>query len=187
MFFFPLFLFPHELWSASAGTFSRAASKLNAVCRHATQERTGQAGICWLLLLWPKHLYTPQGFKAPKPRWKPQKNLFFLQIYSRIAHSLQSSQDINTSNSKVDHFNITDHQIRNGIMSIWMHTMLWIKVFQKQNSPKVLADLLNGTSQVWYPAWLVVPRHQTATYFSPEAGMNGGAGPLLAPWFIVLW
>ncbi len=66
MFFSP-FLFPHELWSASTGTFSRAASKLNAVCRHATREQTGQAGIYWLALLWPKHLYTPQCFQAPRP------------------------------------------------------------------------------------------------------------------------
>ena len=43
-FFSPLFSFAHELWSACSGTFSRAASKLNAVCRHATQEQHRPSG-----------------------------------------------------------------------------------------------------------------------------------------------
>lgn len=43
-FFSPLFSFAHELWRASTGTFSRAASKLNAVCRHATQEQHRPSG-----------------------------------------------------------------------------------------------------------------------------------------------
>lgn len=89
MFFFSSSLFSHELWSASTtGTFSGAASKLNAVCRRATQEQTGQAGIYWLVLLRTKHLFTPQCFQAEQPlRYSARRLLkmsFFSFFYSNL-------------------------------------------------------------------------------------------------------
>ena len=71
----------------------RAASKLNAVCRHATQEQTGQAGIYWPALLWPKHLYTPQCFQAQKTSQKSYKKAFVSKnIISSPFYSINCSQ-----------------------------------------------------------------------------------------------
>lgn len=103
MFFSP-FLFPHELWSASPGTFSQADSKLNAVCCHATQERMGQVGIYWLTLLWPKHLqYVPPSVSRHRNLSEklqegkniiPPPHIHTPIFYSNITHSQVSSSDI---------------------------------------------------------------------------------------------